>query len=188
MKKLVFMALFAGALAFGQSKKVVESDVQWWGYKIAKTASSSHTGTISVKAGTITLKNNKIIGGNFVFDMNSINATDVSGDSQMKLNKHLKDGDFFEVEKFPVASFKITAIKDNPDKIYNSKITGDLTIKGKTSRISFPAKVSVDNGTVTIESDKFSFDRQKFNVAYQSSLKDVMIKDDVDMKVSVTAK
>lgn len=188
MKKLAFMALFAGALAFGQSKKVVESDVQWWGYKIAKTASSSHTGTISVKSGTVTLKKNKIVGGNFVFDMNSINATDVSGGSQMKLNKHLKDGDFFEVEKFPSASFKITSVKDNSDKTYNALIIGDLTIKGKTSSISFPAKISTDKGTVTIESDKFSFDRQKFDVTYQSSLKDVMVKDDVDMKVSVTAK
>jgi hypothetical protein len=32
--------------------------------------------------------------------MTSINATDLSGEYQQKLNGHLKNGDFFEVEKF----------------------------------------------------------------------------------------
>jgi len=83
--------------------------------------------------------------------MNSINATDLSGEYQGKLNGHLKNGDFFEVEKFPTASFKITSVKKNSDKVYNKLVTGNLTVKGKTSPVSFPAKVSYANGVVSLE-------------------------------------
>jgi hypothetical protein len=46
------------------------------------------------------MKGNQVVGGSFVLDMTSINATDLSGEYQQKLNGHLKNGDFFEVEKF----------------------------------------------------------------------------------------
>ena len=187
MKKLFLLAVLASGLAFGQTKKVTNSEVHWWGYKIAKSQASSHDGTIDVKSGTVVMKGNEVVGGSFVLDMNSINATDVSGDMQAKLNGHLKKGDFFEVDKFPTASFKITSVKKNKDKNYNRIITGDLTVKGKTSPVSFPAKVTVEGGVVSLTSDKFSFDRQKFDVAYKSSMKDVFVKDDIDMTVKVTA-
>jgi polyisoprenoid-binding protein YceI len=188
MKKIFLLAVLAGGLAFGQTKKVVSSDVHWWGYKVAKSEASSHDGTIKVKSGNVVLKGNQIVGGSFVLDMTSINATDLSGEYQQKLNGHLKNGDFFEVEKFPTGTFKITSVKKNNDKTYNSLVTGTLTVKGKTNAVSFPAKITNANGAVTIESNKFSFDRQKFDVAYKSTMQDVFVKDDIDMTVKVTAK
>jgi len=187
MKKIFFLAVLAGGLAFGQSKKVVASDVHWWGYKVAKSEASSHDGTVKVKSGDMVMKGNQLVGGSFVLDMTSINATDLTGEYQQKLNGHLKNGDFFEVEKFPTASFKITSVKKNNDKIYNSLVTGNLTVKGKTNTVSFPAKISYSKGVVSLVSNKFSFDRQKFDVAYKSSMQDVFVKDDIDMLVKVTA-
>lgn len=188
MKKIVLVAMLASGLAFGQSKKVQSSDVQWWGYKVAKTESSSHNGTVNVKSGDMIMKGNELVGGSFVLDMTSINATDIKGEGQTKLNNHLKNGDFFEVDKFPSASFKITSVKKNNDKVYSRTVTGNLTVKGKTSAISFPAKISYSKGVVSMESNKFSFDRQKFDVVYKSSMKDVFLKDDIDMLVKVSAK
>lgn len=188
MKKIFLLAVLAGGLAFGQSKKVVTSDIHWWGYKVAKSEASSHDGTIKVKSGEMVMKGNQLVGGSFVLDMTSINATDLSGEYQQKLNGHLKNGDFFEVEKFPTAAFKITSVKKNNDKVYNSLVTGNLTVKGKTNSVSFPAKITYSNGTVSLVSNKFSFDRQKFDVAYKSSMQDVFVKDDIDMTVKVTAK
>ncbi len=49
MKKIFLLAVLAGGLAFGQTKKVIASDVQWWGYKVAKSEASSHNGTVKVK-------------------------------------------------------------------------------------------------------------------------------------------
>lgn len=188
MKKIFLLAVVASGLAFGQSKKVVASDVHWWGYKVAKSEASSHDGTVKVKSGDMIMKGNDLVGGSFVLDMTSINATDLSGEYQQKLNGHLKNGDFFEVEKFPTASFKITSVKKNSDKIYSSLVTGNLTVKGKTSAITFPAKIAYSKGVVSLVSEKFSFDRQKFDVAYKSTMQDVFVKDDIEMVVKVTAK
>jgi hypothetical protein len=41
---------------------------------------------------------------------------------------------------------------------------------------------------VSLVSEKFSFDRQKFDVAYKSTMQDVFVKDDIEMLVKVTAK
>lgn len=188
MKKIFLLAVLAGGLAFGQSKKVVASDVHWWGYKVAKSEASSHDGTVKVKSGNMVMKGNQLVGGSFVLDMNSITSTDLTGEYQGKLNGHLKNGDFFEVEKYPTAAFKITSVKKGSDKIYNYTVTGDLTVKGKTNSISFPAKIAYSKGVVSLVSDKFSFDRQKFDVAYKSTMQDVFVKDDIDMIVKVTAK
>lgn len=188
MKKLALLAVLVGGLAFGQSKKLVASDVHWWGYKIAKTEASSHDGTVNVKSGNIVMKGNQVVGGSFVLDMTSINATDLSGEYQTKLNGHLKNGDFFEVDKYPTATYTITSVKKNSDKIYNYIVNGNLTVKGKTHAVSFPAKISYSKGVVSLVSNKFSFDRQQFDVAYKAAMQDVLVKDDIDMLVKVTAK
>lgn len=180
--------LLAGTTAFGQVKKAVASDVQWWGYKISKTEASSHNGTVKVKSGDFKMKGNQIAGGTFILDMTSINATDLSGEYQTKLNNHLKNGDFFEVDKFPTASYTITSLKKNNHKIYNYTVNGNLTVKGKTKAVSFPAKISNKNGVVNLVSDKFAFNRQDFDISYKSAMKDVLVKDDIDMLINVTAK
>ncbi|MCD9854990.1 YceI family protein [Epilithonimonas sp. JDS] len=188
MKKVALLAVLVSGLAFGQTKKLTSSDVHWWGYKIAKTEASSHDGTVNVKSGNLVLKNGAVVGGTFVLDMTSLTSTDLSGEYQGKLNGHLKNGDFFEVEKFPTATYKITSVKKNTNKDYNFVVNGNLTVKGKTAPVSFPAKITSANGVVTLESDKFSFDRQKFDVAYKSTMQDVMVKDEVDMKVKISVK
>ena len=60
MKKLGILLLMTAGLAFGQTKKVVSSDIQWWGYKVMKSESSSHYGKIALKGGKIALKNNQV--------------------------------------------------------------------------------------------------------------------------------
>lgn len=188
MKNLVVAALLAGGMMFGQSKKVTNSNVQWWGYKIAKTEASSHNGVLNVKAGDVVMKGNNIVGGTFSLDMNSINATDLSGEYQTKLNNHLKNGDFFETDKFPTATYKITSVKKNNNKAFPFMVYGNLTAKDKTNPVAFPANITLKNGVLNIVSDKFSFDRQKFGITYASAAKDVVVKDDIDMIINVTAK
>lgn len=188
MKKLGLLLVLASGIAFGQTKKVVGSDIQWWGYKVAKSEASSHNGKVNLKSGNVVMKNNQVAGGTFVLDMNSINATDVSGEMQTKLNGHLKTGDFFETEKYPTATFVITSVKKNNDKVYNYVVSGNLTVKAVTAPVSFPAKINNSNGQVSIVSNKFAIDRQKFGVTYKSTAKDVVVNDDIDLLVKVTAK
>ena len=186
IKKIALSLVLVTGLAFGQTKKITTSDVHWWGYKLAKTEASSHDGTVNVKSGSVVLKKNQLVGGSFVLDMTSINATDLQGEYQQKLNGHLKTGDFFEVEKYPTATFKITSVKKGTNG--KSIVSGTLTAKGKTNAVSFPAKISVANGAVSLVSDKFTIDRQKWDIAYKSTMQDVLVKDDVDLKVKISVK
>lgn len=188
MKNLVLAAILAGGVMFGQSKKVISSNIQWWGYKLAKTEASSHNGLVTLKSGDVVMKGNNIVGGTFALDMTSINATDLTGEYQTKLNNHLKTGDFFETDKFPNATYKITSVKKNNSKAFPYMVYGNLTAKDKTNPVAFPAKITLNKGVLNITSDKFTFDRQKFGIAYASTAKDVIIKDDIDMIINVTAK
>ena len=185
-KNLALLFVLVVGLAFGQTKKVATSDIHWWGYKLAKTEASSHDGTLKLKSGAVVLKGNQLVGGTFVLDMTSISSTDLQGEYQQKLNGHLKTGDFFEVDKYPTATFKITSVK----KAANGKsvVSGTLTAKGKTNAVSFPAKITVNKGTVNFVSDKFTIDRQKWDIAYKSTMQDVVVKDDIDLVVKFTTK
>ncbi len=187
MKYLLLIATFFSTFAMAQTKTVTSSNIQWWGYKVAKTDASSHTGTINVKSGNFVIKNNKLIGGTFVLDMNSLTSTDLSGTTQEKFNNHLKNGDFFETDKFPLATYVITSVQKSKNTSFPYLINGNLTLKGTTKKVSFSAKIN--NGEVfTFESVKFTINRQDFKVEYQSAMKDVVINNDVDLLIKVSAK
>ncbi len=51
-----------------------------------------------------------------------------------KLDAHLKDADFFDVEKFPTLTFKSTSIRSDGGRDF--KVTGDLTIRGVTNSVT----------------------------------------------------
>ena len=51
--------------------------------------------------------------------------------------KHLSSADFFDVAKFPTATFTSTAVQASGD---SAKITGSLTIKGITKPVTLDAK------------------------------------------------
>jgi polyisoprenoid-binding protein YceI len=109
--------------------------------------------------------------------------------SKGNLTGHLKSDDFFSVEKFNTSSFKITEAKSSNGTDYT--ITGNLTIKGITQKISFPAKVSVAGKKVTA-TGQIKFDRTKFEIKYRSGsyfedLADKMIYDEVKLDVKLVA-
>ena len=56
-----------------------------------------------------------------------------------KLDAHLKEADFFDVEKFPALTFKSTSIRSLGDRDY--EVSGDLTIRGVTKSVT----LSVDD-------------------------------------------
>jgi polyisoprenoid-binding protein YceI len=56
-----------------------------------------------------------------------------------KLDAHLKEADFFDVEKFPALTFKSRSIRSLGDRDY--EVSGDLTIRGVTKSVT----LSVDD-------------------------------------------
>ena len=161
-----------------------------------KAVTHGHNGTISFTSGELLVKGNALVGGTVTVDMKSLQATDIKdADSQKKFVGHMTSDDFFGVEKFPTSTFKITSvapIKGAAQDANNATITGDMTIKGVTQVISFPAKVGVKDG-MAAASGKVKIDRTKFGLKYGSksffdSIGDKAINDDFDLTFNVIAK
>jgi polyisoprenoid-binding protein YceI len=163
-----------------------ESSLAWK----AKKVTGEHFGNIQLSDAKLDYQNNRIVGGSFVIDMTTIVVEDIKDEgSNKRLRDHLNSDDFFSVEKFKSASFKITEAKSSNGSDY--QITGDLTIKGITQSVTFPAKVSKTGNKITTTAN-IIFDRTKFDIQYRSgnyfeNLADRLIYDDVEMEVKLVA-
>ena len=69
---------------------------------------------------------------NFNIDVSTINTNSEDRDN------HLRSADFFEVEKYPQITFSSKDIVKTSTNEYD--ITGDITIKGVTKKITFKAE------------------------------------------------
>lgn len=142
----------------------------------------SHSGTIDIQEGSVTAQGQKIIGGNFVVDMTTITPTDENYDesgTKEKLVGHLSAGDFFLVEEYPTASFKITGMEEG-------NVIGDLTIRDKTNSetVVIESIETTENGLTA--SGKLTFDRQKYDVAW-AGMKDYVLADEIALDIMITA-
>jgi polyisoprenoid-binding protein YceI len=97
-----------------------------------------------------------------------------------KLTKHLKSPDFFDVGKFPTATFRSTEIKKDGG---GHTISGDLTLHGVTKPISFPGTISVSEGRVDANAE-FSINRHDYGISYPG-MRDDLIRDLVVIKLSL---
>lgn len=163
----------------------IESKVVWTGEKLAGT----HTGTINLTQGDLQFDGDKLTGGSFTIDMNTIVDTDLEGEYKGKLEGHLKSDDFFGVATYPTAAFKITSVKSTGRNKYD--VTGDITIKGTTEKITFPAELAI-SGTKVTATSKITVDRSKFNVKYGSKsffaeIGDKVIYDEFVLDVTLVA-
>ncbi len=168
---------------------LANSKVEWIGKKVT----GQHNGTVDISSGQLSAKNGDLDAGKFEIDFNTIKVLDLEdAESNAKLTGHLKSDDFFSVEKFPKGTFEITNVeKVSDDKGNNYKVNGNLTIKGITKNISFPANVNVTPDKVTATAD-FNIDRTEWEVKYGSGkffegLGDNMIDDDFNIKFNITA-
>ncbi|MBC6994489.1 YceI family protein [Neolewinella lacunae] len=160
------------------------SVVTWKGYKVT----GEHTGTIKVQDGQFEFNDGQLTGGSFTIAMNSITCTDLQGGAADKLVGHLKSADFFGVEKFPAATFKITKVvsRGTPG---DYRVTGDLTIKETTKEVRFNANVTENAGSYVATAD-LKLDRSDFDVRYGSgsffdNLGDKTIYDEFDLNIKL---
>ena len=86
-----------------------KSTIKWRG---SKSSGSYHEGNILIENGMVNIKENTILNGEIIINMNSITCTDIEDEnSNQYLVEHLKNDDFFSVSKFPIASLKIINTK-----------------------------------------------------------------------------
>ncbi|WP_410880420.1 YceI family protein [Myroides sp. DW712] len=158
---------------------LTESNVTW---KVGhKGGLNPRFGTLTLAAGDIAIDATGLNAGSYTVDMNSIQPDRASVDADedvAKLGGHLKSADFFDVEKNPTVDFKITKVEDFDAAKHtstiegaNKMVSGNLTILGKTVNITFPAKVTVENGKAVMDA-AFVADRTEWGLVFGTTDKD----------------
>ena len=171
-----------------------QSRIEWTGTKPV----GKHHGTFILKEGNLMADAGNITGGKFSIDINSLKADDQDSVGNGKLAGHLLSPDFFDAAKFPEGTFEITAVKAGIDTSLNKgevvmkdathTITGNLTLKGVTKSISFPAKVAITDAQITTDAN-FNIDRTQWGMSYgnDKSLQDKFIRPEVNMMLHIVA-
>ena len=162
------------------------SKIYWVGRKIT----GQHNGTINIKDGYVDINKGSITDGAFEIDMGTITVLDMSEKYNKKLASHLKNPDFFDVQKFPISVFKIKK-SYNFFMIDNIIFEGDLKIKDVLIEKSIPATISV-NDSVAEAIGVINIDRTLFDITYGSSsffdnLADRAIDDNFTLKFKIVA-
>lgn len=174
--------------AGGQTGRLYEVDVTnsqivWQGEKIT---GSGHVGTVKLLTGQIRLDNdNNVLSADFTIDMNSLTESR----SNQQVIQHLKSADFFNAVTYPYSELKITKAEKNGSDSFD--ISGDLTIKGITQTIVFPAQIIIADDGIQAKAE-FSIDRTKWDIKYGSGkffkgLADNAIKDEINFKIEIAA-
>jgi polyisoprenoid-binding protein YceI len=150
-----------------------ESQIQFIGSKVT----GSHDGGFHRFAGTIQVENGRVVGTPEIrIDMDS------TWSDNDRLTGHLKNADFFDVPNHPIATFVVTGIESAGT---GQTVNGNLTLRGVSKSISFPAKVLVTEEAVTVQAE-FAINRKDFGVNY-SGRADDLIRDNVVIKLDLTA-
>jgi polyisoprenoid-binding protein YceI len=167
-----------------------KSTIKWRGTMLFSFG--EHYGTLNFKSGYLLKSNDKLSGGSFVVDMNTIVNTD--GDYSPDLVDHLKNEDFFDVAKHPEALLEFTEIEFVDKNRY--KIDANLTIKGIKKAIILFNVDFIDNTNellnekASIMSVKFKIDRTDWNINYASkgisAAKDYAISDAIELELKYT--
>ena len=161
----------------GEKKEIKtdKSTVTWKGYKVT----GSHYGTVDIESGYLNFDEGNLTGGEFVVDMTTIVSNDLSGEYKGKLEGHLKSDDFFGIEKHPTAKLVFTKVESTGKNSY--KVTGDLTIKGKTATVTFDLSVYGNKATANVKIDRTVYDIRYGSTSFFDDLQDKAIYDEFDL-------
>jgi polyisoprenoid-binding protein YceI len=191
MKKLFsFAILMTGTIfmmAFNPIKEEVytvdtsKSTIGW----SAKKVGGGHTGTVNITEGSLIYNGKTLEKGMFSMDMSSITSDNA------RVTTHLKSPDFFSSENNPKSKFEIIKVSSaGKDRV---NITGNLTIKGITHPLTFPATVKQANGVVVAAASGIRVDRTKYDIKFRSKtffgdIGDKAIDDEFELNINLTAK
>ncbi len=111
-----------------------------------------------------------------------VDTASISADDD-KLTGHLKSPDFFDVGKFPKATFTSTSIRAGGANGASHTVTGNLEMHGVTKSITFPATIRVTPSGVEVDAE-FGINRKDFGIVYPG-MPDDLIKDEVLIKLKL---
>ena len=146
---------------------------------VAAKVTRSHDGSFKQFSGTVDLLNNDPVQS--VVSI-SIDAASVVTDEN-DLTKHLKTPDFFDVAKYPKATFVSTKIEPSTANGATHSVTGNFDLHGIKKSISFPATIQITPTNVSVKAE-FAINRKDFNLNYPGKADD-LIRDGVVIKLTL---
>jgi polyisoprenoid-binding protein YceI len=150
-----------------------ESTIGFVGSKVT----GSHTGGFKSFSGVIPVANGKIVGNPEI----KIGMDSTWSDND-RLTGHLKNADFFDVPNHPVSTFVVTKVEPAGAQ---HQVTGNLTLRGVTKSVSFPAAIQVNDSALTVKAE-FAINRRDFNINYAGRAND-LIRDNVVIQLNLQA-
>jgi polyisoprenoid-binding protein YceI len=156
-------------------------------FKVKHMMISNVKGQFTTIKGSLALDENNLANSNVEASIEaaSINTHDAQRDT------HLKSADFFDVERFPVLSFKSTRMSQVADGV--RAVAGDLTIHGITRNVVFtvegptsPAKDPWGNTRVG-SSATTKINRKDFGLNWNAALETggILVGDEVTLTLDV---
>ncbi len=162
--------------------------VNWEGTEGLARITTTHTGSFRIQSGSLSVKDSQLVAGKVVIDINSLKNADLTNPKKnADLVNHLKSGDFFDAGKFPTATFELVSANKLPSD--SVTVTGNLTLKGVTKSVTFPAKVFMEPTGISAHA-KFYINRKDWGMNWHSeeSLGDELIRPEVGIEFKIAAK
>jgi polyisoprenoid-binding protein YceI len=154
-----------------------------------------NSGTMPVASGTIEVLDPLMVSGLFTMNMDeiSVGLTALKPGKESALEEHLKKADFFDVENYPTAEFRIKQVVPHADvaTTFTYDLTGDLTLKGVTNEVVIPAVLQKEGDNMVARAE-FEIDRTLWDIKIGSGkffteLGDNMIGDMVALNLTIVA-
>ena len=177
--------LFSDTYIFDQNN----SELLWRGKKVT----GEHYGSVNINSGFVEIENDSIMASEIVIDMKSIKVIDIiSEEWNVKLENHLKDSDFFDVETFPTSVFKINnaqSISMHDWYVNGTLLYGDLIIMDVSHPVTVPMTLTIQ-GKKAKAAGIIKINRTLFGIIYGSgtffdNLADKAIDDEFYIKFNI---
>lgn len=153
----------------GQFVADTERSVIYW---TGRNLFNHHTGTVGLRGGSVSLEAGRLTAADFSIDFDTTTSTDLKDSSLVAaLIGHLKSSDFFDVSNHPEIHFvltKATPIPDATDGRANTRIEGNLTLRGQTHPLAFDALIAVDGKGDLYAQAELDLDRTIWGANYGS--------------------
>ena len=192
MKKILLaLSMMAGMAVFMSFDKSVkdttytvdteQSMINW----TAKKVGGGHTGTIKIASGNLVHNGKALTKGVFLINMSSITSDNA------RVTTHLKSDDFFAAEKNPNSKFEITKVTTaGADRV---NIAGNLTIKGISHPLTFPATVRHQKDIIVAVANGIRVDRTKYDIKFRSKtffldIGDRAVDDEFELNINLVAR
>lgn len=144
------------------------SRIEWTG----RSRTGRHVGGVALSRGSLVIREGRLAAGSFTLDMTSLHNDDIQ-DGLLRgiLVAHLSSRDFLNVAEHPEAFFETTRVLPlvcGTPGAANHDVEGQLTLRGQTRDLNFPATVErLDDGRIAVEAH-FDLDRTRWGVNYGS--------------------